>query len=153
MKLLKKIKAVTSMKKIFNKIKEFISFKNFFKNEELSHNLNEKISFILSYILPENLNETKKSFFLFWSIACFTVLFLFWAYFAEINQVVRATGSVRPDSKVHLVQTAMAGPVESIKVSLGDLVKTGDVLFVIDNKRPPFKFRLCLGYGKIYRIF
>ena len=68
MKLLKKIKAVTSMKKIFYKIKEFISFKNFFKNEELSHNLNEKISFILSYILPENLNETKKSFFLFWSI-------------------------------------------------------------------------------------
>ncbi len=142
MKLLKKIKAVTNMKKIFNKIKEFISIKNLLKNEELSNNLNEKISFILSYILPENLNETKKSFFLFWSIACFTVLFLIWAYFAEINQVVKASGNVRPDSKVHLVQTAMAGPVESIKVSLGDKVKTGDILFVIDNKRSKQLFEL-----------
>ena len=123
------------MKKIFNKIKELISFKKLINNEELAYNFNEKFSLILSYILPENLNEMKKSFLLFWFIASFTILFLIWAYFAEINQVVRASGSVRPDSKVHLVQTAMPGPVEDIKASLGDKVKAGDILFVIDNKR------------------
>ena len=52
------------MKKIFNKIKELISFKKLINNEELAYNFNEKFSLILSYILPENLNEMKKSFFI-----------------------------------------------------------------------------------------
>ncbi len=130
------------MKKILKRFNWLFSFKNLLKNQEIYYNLNEKFSLMLNYILPENLNETKKSFLLFWSIASFTVLFLIWAYFAEINQVVRASGSVRPDSKVHLVQTAVAGPVESIKVSLGDKVKTGDILFIIDNKRSKQLFEL-----------
>ena len=79
---------------------------------------------------------------MFWFIASFTLIFLIWAYFAEINQVVRASGSVRPDSKVHLVQTAMPGPVEDIKVGLGDEVKSGDILFIIDNKRAKQLYQL-----------
>src|SRR6056300_1103919 len=130
------------MRKIFNKIKELISFKKLINNEGLAYNFNEKFTLILSYILPENLNETRKSFLLFWFIAIFTILFLIWAYFAEINQVVRASGSVRPDSKVHLVQTAMPGPVEDIKVKLGDKVKIGDTIFIIDKKRAKQLFEL-----------
>ena len=129
------------MNKILVKLKKFFSFKDLI-NEDVSFAFNEKFSNFLSYLLPENFNEIKKSFLLFWFIASFTLIFLIWAYFAEVNQVVRASGSVRPDSKVHLVQTAMPGPVESIKVSLGDKVKSGDILFIIDNKRAKQLYQL-----------
>tara|TARA_Y100001935_G_C17311258_1_gene516475 strand:- start:6965 stop:7957 length:993 start_codon:yes stop_codon:yes gene_type:complete len=129
------------MNKILAKLKKFFSFKDLI-NEDVSFAFNEKFSNFLSYLLPENFNEIKKSFLLFWFIASFTLIFLIWAYFAEVNQVVRASGSVRPDSKVHLVQTAMPGPVESIKVSLGDKVKSGDILFIIDNKRAKQLYQL-----------
>ena len=71
---------------------------------------------------------------MFWSIVSFTIIFIIWAAFAEINQVVRASGTVRPDSKVHLIQTAIGGPVEEINVSLGDKAIEGDILFVVDQK-------------------
>ena len=32
-----------------------------------------------------------------------------------------------------MVQTGLSGPLEDIKISLGDKINTGDVLFVIDN--------------------
>tara|TARA_B100001057_G_C22838169_1_gene946007 strand:+ start:86 stop:1078 length:993 start_codon:yes stop_codon:yes gene_type:complete len=129
------------MNKILAKLKKLFSFKDLI-NEDISFAFNEKFSNFLSYLLPENFNEIKKSFLLFWFIASFTLIFLIWAYFAEINQVVRASGSVRPDSKVHLVQTAMPGPVEDIKVGLGDEVKSGDILFIIDNKRAKQLYQL-----------
>ncbi len=129
------------MSKILAKLKKLFSFKDLI-NEDISFAFNEKFSNFLSYLLPENFNEIKKSFLLFWFIASFTLIFLIWAYFAEINQVVRASGSVRPDSKVHLVQTAMPGPVEDIKVGLGDEVKSGDILFIIDNKRAKQLYQL-----------
>ena len=53
------------MKKIFNKIKNLISFKKLINNEELAYNFNEKFSLILSYIFTEKLNETKNHFFYF----------------------------------------------------------------------------------------
>ena len=54
-----------------------------------------------------------------------------------MNQVVRATGTVIPDSKVHLVQSMEGGPVEKINISLGDKVTQGDILFLVDyeNKK------------------
>ena len=69
----------------------------------------------------------------FWLIGTFSISFVIWASLAQINQVVRASGTVTPDSKIHVVQTALSGPLEDIKISLGDKIESGDILFIIDN--------------------
>ena len=90
---------------------------------------------IILYILPENWMDHKKTYILFWSIFSFSIIFFIWAAFAEINQVVRAQGEVIPDSKVHLVQSSIVGPVEEIKVQLGDQVELNQILFLVDYKQ------------------
>ncbi len=122
------------MKKIIEKIKLY------FKNNKIFNE--ENILSFVEYLIPENLNEMKKSYILFWFIAAFSIIFLIWASIAEVNQVVRAQGSVRPDSKVHLIQTAITGPVEEIRTSLGDEVNSGEVLFVVDHKSATDLFNL-----------
>ncbi len=121
------------MKKFFNKIKfksrfnlDFLNFKNLEK-------ISESFEVFLEYVLPKNWKESKKSYILFWLIGSFSILFIIWASLAEINQVVRASGTVTPDSKIHVVQTALGGPLEDIKISLGDKIEAGDILFIIDN--------------------
>ena len=102
--------------------------KKFLKNisAKLKNSLNlinrEKLEEIIPYLLPEFWASNKKSFLLFWFIGLFTIIFLVWASIAEVNQVVRAPGTVIPDSKVHLVQSGIAGPVEKINVKLDDEV-------------------------------
>ncbi len=119
------------MKKFFNRLK----IRNFslFANYNFKDKLKELFEIILENVLPENWKESRKSYILFWLIGAFSISFIIWAAFAEINQVVRASGTVTPDSKIHVVQTAIAGPLEDIKISLGDKIKSGDILFIIDN--------------------
>jgi len=113
--------------------------KKFLKNisAKLKNSLNlinrEKLEEIIPYLLPEFWASNKKSFLLFWFIGLFTIIFLIWASIAEVNQVVRAPGTVIPDSKVHLVQSGIAGPVEKINVKLDDEVNEGDTLYLVDN--------------------
>ena len=112
------------MKRLFSKI----SF--LFSRETYSVDNFQKL---LPYLIPEYWASNRKSFILFWLIGSFTVVFVIWASFAEVNQVVRASGTVVPDSKVHLIQSGIAGPIEEINIKLDDKVKAGDVLFLIDN--------------------
>ncbi len=113
--------------------------KKFLKNisAKLKNSLNlinrEKLEEIIPYLLPEFWASNKKPFLLFWFIGLFTIIFLIWASIAEVNQVVRAPGTVIPDSKVHLVQSGIAGPVEKINVKLDDEVNEGDTLYLVDN--------------------
>ena len=113
--------------------------KKFLKNisVKLKNSLNlinrEKLEGIVPYLLPEFWASNKKSFLLFWFLGLFTIIFLIWASIAEVNQVVRAPGTVIPDSKVHLVQSGIAGPVEKINVKLDDEVNEGDTLYLVDN--------------------
>ena len=113
--------------------------KKFLKNisTKLKNSLNfinrEKLEEIIPYLLPEFWASNKKSSLLFWFIGLFTIIFLVWASIAEVNQVVRAPGTVIPDSKVHLVQSGIAGPVEKINVKLDDEVNEGDTLYLVDN--------------------
>ncbi len=108
--------------------------KNFFKSGFNLFNLDkEKMEKIISYLVPEYWASNKKSFILFWLIGSFTIIFIIWASIAEVNQVVRASGTVVPDSKVHLVQSGLTGPIEQINVKLDDKVKEGDILFHVDT--------------------
>ena len=116
------------MKNFIEKIKEFfIKVIVMFKVDR------KKIENILSFLIPEYWAKSKKSFILFWFIASFTVIFIIWASIAEVNQVVRAQGVVIPDSKVHLIQSGVDGPVEKINIKLDDQVEAGDTLYSIDT--------------------
>ena len=111
------------MRKIIDKVLEFVKSIRFDR---------EKFENIIPYVVPEYWAQRKASFLLFWFIGLFTIIFLIWGSFAEVNQVVKAQGVVKPDSKVHLIQSAIPGPIEKINISLDDKVETGDILFLID---------------------
>ena len=122
-------------KKIYNLILSRLNIINISFNRE-------KAERIISYLVPEFWASNKKSFLLFWFIGSFTVIFLIWASIAEVNQVVRATGTVVPDSKVHLVQSGLSGSIEKINIKLDDKVQAGDILFHIDNTNRLKAFKL-----------
>ncbi|MAT49385.1 MAG: hypothetical protein CMA27_06095 [Euryarchaeota archaeon] len=103
----------------------------------------KKLQELVPYLVPEYWASNKKSFLLFWLIGSFTIIFIIWASIAEVNQVVKATGTVVPDSKVHLIQSGIDGPVEEIKVKLDDKVKAGDILFFIDQINRSKAFNLA----------
>ena len=119
------------MKNFFSKIR----IKNFslLTNANFINKIKNIFEIILENTLPENWKESRKSYMLFWLIGTFSISFIIWASLAQINQVVRASGTVTPDSKIHVVQTALSGPLEDIKISLGDKIESGDILFIIDN--------------------
>ncbi len=116
------------MKGILTKIRGFFALKTKLPNID-----KENLGKLISYIIPEYWASNKKSFILFWLIGSFTVIFIFWASIAKVNQVVRASGTVVPDSKVHLVQSGVTGPIEEINIKLDDKVQAGDVLFHVDT--------------------
>lgn len=113
------------IKKILARIKNFLP--EFEKLQKIFENF-------VPYILPENWVNHKKSFALFWIISSFTIIFIVWASIANVNQVVKAAGTVIPDSKVHVIQSKLDGPIEKMNVSLGDKVSIGDILFLVDHK-------------------
>ncbi|MDC0070702.1 HlyD family efflux transporter periplasmic adaptor subunit [Rhodobiaceae bacterium] len=114
-------------KNILNKIKN-INLKNSFTEKIV-----DKLRSILPYLLPENWSKNRKSYILFWLIGGFCISFITWASIANVNQVVKASGTVIPASKVHIVQSNINGSIEEINVALGDKVKLGDIIFKIDH--------------------
>ncbi len=59
--------------------------------------------------------------------------FLVWAYFAKIDERVKASGKVIPSSKVKKIQNLEGGIVKDILVHEGQMVKKGQELIKIDN--------------------
>ena len=104
----------------------------------------KRIEALIPYLVPEYWAENRKSYILFWIIGLFTILFLIWASIAEVNQVVRAQGVVKPDSKVHLIQSVISGPIEEISISLDDKVESGDTLFIVDLVNAKKMYNLSL---------
>ena len=88
---------------------------------------------LLELLAINNYNINKGSYVLYWSIASFTVIFIVWSLFASVDQVVRATGTVVPTSKVHVIQSPNGGVIEAINTKMSDEVEKGQILFLIDN--------------------
>ena len=94
--------------------------------------IREKFTSIIDSMIPDE--DITKTSILFRFIIIFTTIAIFWGLFAKIDMVVRAQGSVIPASKVQVAQAVYGGILEKISVSLGDEVKKGDVLYIIDGK-------------------
>ncbi|MEH2136640.1 HlyD family efflux transporter periplasmic adaptor subunit [Nostoc sp.] len=63
-------------------------------------------------------------------LACFGIA---WAYFAKIEQVVPATGQLKPEGTVKEVQAPVSGVVKTVNVKDGQVVKAGDLLLTFDS--------------------
>ena len=63
-----------------------------------------------------------------WLIMAVIAAFLVWAYFADIERVVVATGEVSPQGQVKVIQHLEGGIIEAFHVTEGDRVNAGDAL-------------------------
>lgn len=85
-------------------------------------------------MIDKILLENKRHDLLFYTIALLFIAFVSWAYFAEIDQVVRAEAQVEPVGKVQLVQSRYPGSVRFSEISVGDQVQLGQVLVRLDTQ-------------------
>lgn len=72
---------------------------------------------------------------LLWAVLAFFVVALVWAYFAELDEVVRGPGKVIPSSQLQVVQNLEGGIVKELAIREGDVVEPGQVLLRIDDTR------------------
>jgi adhesin transport system membrane fusion protein len=63
------------------------------------------------------------------------VLFVAWAAWFEIDQIVRAQGQIIPQDKTQIIQAADGGVVTELRVSEGDTVQKGQILAVLEGER------------------
>lgn len=70
-----------------------------------------------------------------WSLLLTFVVFFTWAYFAEIDQITRAPGSVISSSRSQIIQSQDGGVIEVMMVREGDVVQRDQVLVKIDGTR------------------
>lgn len=59
--------------------------------------------------------------------------FLAWAAFASIDEIARGEGKVIPVSKTQIIQSSEPGVVQQIAVTLGQVVRKGQLLVQLDN--------------------
>ena len=65
---------------------------------------------------------------LIWLIGATVLLFILWAKFAAIDEIVRANGSVVSSSRPQIIQNLEGGILAELMVSEGSQVEPGDVL-------------------------
>ena len=62
-------------------------------------------------------------------------LFLTWAYFAELDQITRASGSVISSSRTQVIQSQDGGTLKELLVKEGDIVAAGQLLARLERTR------------------
>ncbi|WP_210204762.1 HlyD family type I secretion periplasmic adaptor subunit [Mycoplana dimorpha] len=61
------------------------------------------------------------------------VVFLAWAAIAKVDEIARGEGKVIPVSKTQVIQSSEPGVVQEIAVSLGQVVRKGQLLVQLNN--------------------
>jgi membrane fusion protein, adhesin transport system len=84
--------------------------------------------------------ETRGARMLIRITAVSVVLFLVWAWFAELDQVTRAPGSVIASSRSQVVQAIDGGTLKEMLVREGDRVDAGQLLAKLDKAKPEASF-------------
>lgn len=73
-------------------------------------------------------NRVRGPSLLIWLIGATVLIFLLWAKFAAIDEIVRANGSVVSSARPQIIQNLEGGILAELLVSEGDAVEPGDVL-------------------------
>ena len=69
-----------------------------------------------------------------WTIVLVTIATIIWSCFAEMDEVIHATGKLQPRGSVQEVQSRVSGVISEILVKEGQSVKLGDPLVYLDPK-------------------
>jgi adhesin transport system membrane fusion protein len=70
---------------------------------------------------------------LLYAITALMFIFLVWANFATLDEVVRGDGRVIPSNEVQIIQSLEGGIIESLNIKEGDKVEAGQVLLQLNN--------------------
>lgn len=82
----------------------------------------------------QGLKSDRPSFMI--KIICLTVMvFLVWAGFAPLDEIVRGDGKVVPSSKAQVIQSLEGGILDELQVWEGKIVEKGDVLAKLSDAR------------------
>jgi len=68
-----------------------------------------------------------------WLSAGTVIVFLVWAFFASVDEIVRAEGSMISSSRPQIIQNLEGGILAELNVGEGDIVESGDVLARLHN--------------------
>jgi adhesin transport system membrane fusion protein len=75
------------------------------------------------------------------SLLLFTLaIFIAWAAWFEIDQIVRASGQVIPQERVQVIQAADGGVLKALNASEGETVRKGQVLALLESERAGASF-------------
>lgn len=75
----------------------------------------------------------------------FVLAFLVWSAFFDLDQTVRANGSVIASSRTQVIQALDGGELSELKVHEGQIVKAGDVLAILKPTRAEAGFQESQG--------
>jgi len=78
---------------------------------------------------------------LLWSVAVFVVIAIFWANWAELDELSRGEGEIIPSQQLQVIQNLEGGIVAEILIKEGELVEKGQVLLRIDDTRFSSSFK------------
>lgn len=67
-------------------------------------------------------------------IMLFFLVFLTWAGFSKIDEVVKGTGKVVPSGQTKVLQNLEGGIISNIHLKEGDNVKVGDIIYTLSNE-------------------
>jgi len=96
------------------------------KNEEDLEYMNS----VSAALLNKSTLSTK---IMLWIGAFFIGWLIYWAYYAEIDDLTRGEGKVIPSTQIQVIQNLEGGIVSEILVEEGENVKKGDILIKIDD--------------------
>jgi len=122
------IKLVDKFKKFFETIKNYVQGP-----------LRLRFTKFITDLIPDK--DITKTSILFYFIISFCTIAIIWGFVARIDMVVRAVGEVIPATKIKVVQSVFGGVIESINIELGDKVKKGDTLFIIDGVKADAEYQ------------
>ncbi|MBK1986056.1 HlyD family efflux transporter periplasmic adaptor subunit [Sphaerospermopsis aphanizomenoides BCCUSP55] len=97
---------------------------------EISTNAYKQEQFEQSIVLRQSPVWSRTIMITMMVLACFGIG---WAYFAKIEQVVPATGQLKPEGAVREVQAPISGVVASVYVEDGQEIKEGDRLLTFES--------------------
>lgn len=82
-----------------------------------------------------NDSRLRRSALVVWIVAGGFMLFLAWAYFAQLDEVATGAGRVVPTSREQTIQSLEGGILSRLEVAQDDLVEPGQVLAQLDPTR------------------
>lgn len=73
------------------------------------------------------------------------IVFIVWAYYAEIDQITRGSGQIIPSSRSQIIQAVDGGVLQELLVREGDQIERGQVLARLDSTKAEAAYRESQG--------